>query len=69
VFGEIRKAYLSILVVNCEVEEDAVDGEHILEREGAGVNWAMASHTGGGSGFKFIACGWRSEQLEVVLRP
>ena len=33
-FGEIRKAYLSISVVHCEVEEDAVDGEHILEMEG-----------------------------------
>jgi hypothetical protein len=34
VFGEIRNAYLSISVVHCEVEEDAVDGEHILEMEG-----------------------------------
>ena len=33
-FVEIRKAYLSISVVHCEVEEDAVDGEHVLEREG-----------------------------------
>lgn len=33
-FVEIRKAYLSISVVHCEVEEEAIDGEHVLETEG-----------------------------------